>query len=220
MDAQSQSAVTSADNSSWSIVDVSLSLSDLTLEISVNLLLIALVFGFVLVVFKIYYKHATTVEMEFDIPHVGKVKIAPDYKDRQLAHQMWVEFTTRKAGLTFEEQHDVIEEVYNSWYELFRITRNHIKDIQAHRISHNTSTRELVRVSIAILNDGMRPHLTKWQARFRAWYGGQAEARKTQSPQDVQREFPQYGELVSDLKKVNTWLVEYTEMLRKIAQGK
>lgn len=220
MDAQSQNAVSDATNSSWSIINASFNYSDFTLVFSINLLLITLVAVVVFLVFRAYYRHAATIEMELEIPHVGKVKIVPDYKDRQLAHQMWVEFTTRKAGLPFEEDNDVIEEVYNSWYELFRITRNHIKEIQAHRISHSSSTAELVRVSIAMLNEGMRPHLTKWQARFRSWYTGQSESKKTQSPQEIQREFPHYLELVEDLKKVNGWLVAYTEMLRKIAQGK
>lgn len=71
------------------------------------------------------------------------------------------------------------------------------------------------------LNDGLRPHLTKWQARFRRWCS-KAESDDQfagMSPQDIQKNFPNYKELTADLKQMNDYLKEYTNAIRMIAHG-
>lgn len=77
----------------------------------------------------------------------------------------------------------------------------------------------LAAVTGHILNDGMRPHLTRWQAEFRRWYKREiAEPKNAErSPQEVQRGFPGYDELVADLKRTNGILMRYRETLREIA---
>src|SRR5205807_2700637 len=101
---------------------------------------------------------------------IGTVKIRPSYEDIQVAHQAWIELVTRKAALPFEERNDVIAEVYDSWYALFREMRNLTKTIPAERVRGSKDTQALVRLLVDALNHGLRPHLTKWQARFRRWY--------------------------------------------------
>jgi len=68
-------------------------------------------------------------------------------------------------------------------------------------------------------NKGLRPHLTRWQARFRQWYGEALKKSPDKSPQEIQRDFPQYRELVEDLIRVNKQLVEYANFIKQIAQG-
>ena len=80
-------------------------------------------------------------------------------------------------------------------------------------------TQQLVQLLIDALNKGLRPHLTCWQARFRHWYNDAIEKYPDKNPQEVQRIFPQYRELVEDLIKVNGQLVEYASFIKKIAQG-
>ncbi len=65
---------------------------------------------------------------------------------------------------------DVIDEIYDSWYEFFGLTRELIKSIPVSRVRKDESTKELVSIAIEVLNKGIRTHLTKWQARFRKWY--------------------------------------------------
>ena len=57
------------------------------------------------------------VEAELNIAKLGKIKIKPNYENVQIAHRAWVELTTRKAALPFEDDHDVIVEVYDSYYQ-------------------------------------------------------------------------------------------------------
>lgn len=160
------------------------------------------------------------VEAKVQLGGIGMVKIRPSYEDIQVAHKAWVELVTRKAALPFEEDHDVISEVYDSWYALFQEMRSLTKTIPAEKVRESEDTQELVRLLVEALNKGLRPHLTHWQARFRHWFDEALKENDKRSPQEIQRDFPQYRELVDDLIKVNRQLVEYANVLRQIAQGR
>src|SRR2546422_1816256 len=136
------------------------------------------------------------VEAEVQLGGIGTVKIRPSYEDIQVAHKAWVELVTRKAALPLDEDNDVIVEVYNSWYALFQEMRNLTKTIPAEKVRGSRDTQELVRLLVDALNKGLRPHLTQWQARFRHWYEEAIKQNAGKSPQEVQRIYPQYRELV------------------------
>ncbi len=61
--------------------------------------------------------------MEIDEAEIGiepgKIKLRPNFTDRQVAYQIWVELSTRKIGLEIDLAHDVISEVYDSWHKFF-----------------------------------------------------------------------------------------------------
>ena len=69
---------------------------------------------------------------------------------------------------------------------------------------------------------GVRPHLTKWQARFRRWYeyAMQDSKNRAAAPQEVQTEFPKFEELKADMLLVNTALINYRAKLYTIVSGK
>ena len=159
------------------------------------------------------------VEADIHLGGIGKVKIRPGYEDIQIAHKAWVELVTRKAALPFDEDHDVISEVYDSWHALFQEIRTLTKDIPAEKLRRSKYTQELVRLLVDALNKGLRPHLTRWQARFRHWYDEELKKSVLKSPQEIQQGFPQYRELVDDLIKVNKQLVAYAKFIKDIAQG-
>ena len=150
----------------------------------------------------------------------GRVKITPNHEDLQIAYKLWVELKTRKLGLTFDEQHDVIIEVYDSWHEFFKITRELIKAVPVAKIRGQKSTQILVGVSIDVLNKAIRPHLTKWQARFRHWYELELSkpANTDVPPQELQKRYPEYLTLVSELKAANARLVTYAATLTKLLE--
>jgi hypothetical protein len=161
------------------------------------------------------------VEANLKLGEIGDVKIAPNYETRQIAYQVWVELSTRKIGLPFDPDNDVIIEVYDSWHNAFTEIRSLLKTIPIHRADRSNETQRLVDLMIEVLNRGLRPHLTAWQARFRTWYK-QAEASpesKGISPQVIQRQFPEYADLTRDLQKVQSGMVEYIEFLSKLARG-
>lgn len=135
-------------------------------------------------------------------------------KDQEIAYKLWVELSTRKIGLPFDEN-DVISEVYDSWYAFFGIARDLLKDLPAERLAYSG---ELVDLTQKVLNNGLRPHLTKWQAKYRKWYF--ENSNKEGSPQDIQKAFPEYEELLSDLKATNQTMINYKTLMHRIAFGK
>ncbi len=147
-------------------------------------------------------------------------EICPDTETRRVAHQAWVEIKSRKVGLPFEEGLDVVVEVYSSWYQLFGVLRDLARSIPADRLQDCEDTRNLVALLMRALNEGLRPHLTKWQAKFRRWYDAEIASAdsKGKSPQDIQQLYPQYGELVADLRKVNEEFVRFADSLGKIVK--
>jgi hypothetical protein len=124
--------------------------------------------------------------------------------------------------LPFDEENDVVAEVYDSYYQLFSRLRDLTKTIAARKLRTCPDTKELVRVMVKVLNEELRPHLTRWQARFRKWYDAAEKetANVGKSPQEIQRQFPEYAKLVEDLKRVQSDVVKYGEFLRQVAQGK
>jgi len=164
-----------------------------------------------------------TYEIDEAVIGIGshKVKIKPNYQDIQIAYKLWVELSTRKIGLPIDSDNDVISEIYDSWYEFFKLTRELIKEIPASKIRKDENTKKLVRIAIEVLNKEIRPHLTKWQARFRKWY--EAETKKAEnsslSPQDIQKKYPEYEKLIKEAMGINQKLIEYRKLLKKIAIG-
>jgi hypothetical protein len=148
---------------------------------------------------------------------VGKITLTPNEADRQVAYQIWVELSTRKIGLPIDLQNDVVDEIYDSWHKFFTVTRELIKSVPVSRAADD-STRKIINLSIEVLNEGLRPHLTLWQARFRTWYDQQLKASTGAyvEPQDLQAKFPRFQDLSTDLMNVNQNLIAYRAAMRRI----
>ena len=82
------------------------------------------------------------------------------------------------------------------------------------------STSKIIDLSVEVLNEGLRPHLTKWQARFRHWYEYRTEDVAADiDPQTLQRQFPAYEELMTDLLAVNERLIAYRKKMNELVRG-
>jgi hypothetical protein len=205
---------------------VEISIVNWSLQIIIGpIILVGLLFFFIFLIYK-YWKGRTkkglrwkSVEIEAALANVASIKFAPTYETVRVAHQAWTELVTRKASLPFDEENDVIIEIYDSWYELFREIRTLAKSIPAEEFRENQDTQQLVNLLVDALNKGIRPHLTKWQAKIRYWHSQERAKYPDLSPQDLQRLFPQYKELTNDLKLVNDRLIGFAKALSIIAHG-
>lgn len=187
-------------------------------------LIVAVLFPLLLwVLYVRCFRRTTWKSFEIDEAEIGvgnqRVRIKPNYDDRQIAYKLWVELSTRKIGIPIDFDNDVILEIYASWYSFFKLTRDLIKDIPVSRLAKSESTRQIVSIAIDVLNKELRPHLTRWQARFRRWY--QVESKREQNtglaPQELQKRFPNYKQLTQSMEEVNQKLINYRESLRQIA---
>jgi hypothetical protein len=167
----------------------------------------------------IRFRHYELVRLNVQLGGVGNVELRPNNEDIQIAHKIWTELVTRKAAVPIDIEHDVIIEIYDSWYSLFGRIRQLISEIPGQMLRQEKSTQKVVEIAIQALNNGLHPHLTRWQARFRHWYAQRVDEKKGDSPQDIQRQFPEYEALIEDIRRVNTQLIQYAGELEKIVHG-
>lgn len=191
---------------------------NLNLIIQISIWLVVFVIGIVLVyilVIKKIYRY-NLVKLDIKLGNVGSAEFRPNKTDLQIAHKIWTELITRKAAIPIDKENDIIEEIYDSWYALFQKVREFISEIPAELIRKNKSTKEIIRIATQTLNEGLRPHLTMWQARFRTWSSSKKDKMMDMTPQEFQKEYPQYKDLIDDLMKVNEQLMQYAQELKKI----
>ncbi|MDP6817395.1 MAG: hypothetical protein QF449_05075 [Alphaproteobacteria bacterium] len=147
-----------------------------------------------------------------------KIKLKRDHTDLQIAYKLWVELNTRKIGVKIDRENDVIIEIYNSWYSFFTVARELTKDIPVAKLNRE-HTRNIVELSLKVLNIGIRPHLTRWQAKYRRWHDQAKVDNLEMSPQEFQQTYAHYNELIEDMISVNKNLIKYKEKLRELVMN-
>lgn len=215
------------DSTTIKIIDLKFDYSEPTVILSSDwLFLISIIVFFILVhfIFKLLKnKKFPLVEMDIEISGSPKVKfkVKRDDSNIYIANRIFIELVTRKAALAIDEEQDVIVEVYDSWYKLFGIIRDEIKNVPGHYLQSHYPTTELLGLTTKILNEGLRPHLTKYQAKFRKWYTKELEneSNKNLNPQEIQQNYESYSELIKDMKMVNLTIINYSEQLDKLIKG-
>lgn len=163
--------------------------------------------------------------IEIDSAEIGirgqKIKIKPNHTNIDIAYKIWVELNTRKIGLEIDFEKDVIVEIYKSWYQFFGITRELIKGLPATKIRNDKNSKQLIELSTKILNEGLRPHLTSWQAKFHKWYNTAIlkDENIDLTPQEIQKKYVEYEALKEDMNRINRNLVNYKKSVFKLAFG-
>ncbi|PUU87344.1 MULTISPECIES: hypothetical protein [Halanaerobium] len=191
-------------------------------EINLLFIFIILLIGFIIKY--LYSKKSLGGKYEIDKAVIGigqgQIEVKPNNRDYQIAYQLWIEISTRQLGQPIDFDNDIIEEIYDSWYDFFGITRVLIKEIPVSCYQKYKSTKEIVEISFQVLNQILRPHLTKWQAKYRKWLNENKEKYSNKSPQEIQKKFPEYDELIKDLRETNNKLKAYKRLMEEIAKGK
>ncbi len=162
-----------------------------------------------------YRAKSMTISMPFGL---GSIVYESSTEDRVLAWKMYVQLSTRKAALPFDDAHDVIAEVYSSLYELFAVTRELLSGMPLADVERPKGVADVI---LRTLNDGLRPHLTRWNSPYRHWWDQQLadDANGKRTPQEIQNDYPQFKELVEDLKRTNTELTMFADELLAIAKA-
>lgn len=190
-------------------------------SITVNWLIIFVIIAILLMiiwllrkVIRLFGKNSITVDEATLGIGDSNIIIRFDRRDQEIAYKLWIELSTRKIGILYDEDNDVIKEVYDSWYTFFGISRELLKEIPANRLPY---CEELIDLTQRVLNEGIRPHLTKWQAKYRKWYDEKFSIEKNKTPQEIQKEYPEYSALIRDLLETNKRMIEYKNLMKKIA---
>ncbi|MCL2290813.1 MAG: hypothetical protein FWC34_08975 [Bacteroidetes bacterium] len=213
------------------IIDFKMNLEQGTFSLILNFYLLISV---TLIIFIIYYlikiinkrklKYTKIELVKLKLSFNGQeaeYKVKKDLEKIEIAHRIYVELITRKAALRLDEANDIIVEVYNSWYSLFQITREELKNISGEYLSENDDAEDFVKLLTDVLNKGLRPHLTEYQAKFRKWYGEVLLVKENRNltPQQIQSKYEKYTELIESMRAVNQLLIDYSDSLKQIVKN-
>lgn len=193
---------------------VSLKFDNFNIVVTINIVLLFLIIAFICFLFKLLFKSYYIDEINLGIGE-NTIKLKIDKSLKLIAHKILIELSTRVISYPFDDN-DTIIEVYNSWYEAFKTIRLLLKDISIDK----ENAKKLSELTTELLNLIFRKHLTKWQAKFRKWY--EYELAKSEnnnlSPQEIQRKYVYYDDLVEDLKFSQMKIEKYIEELKKIIE--
>ncbi|WP_123040156.1 hypothetical protein [Cohnella candidum] len=183
-------------------------------------LVLSLIF-FAIDFFRAYNPGKLSLSAPFGLGNIELDRATLSEKELDIAWKLYVQLSTRKASIPLDDN-DIISEVYDSWYQLFTTTREYLIEMPAKDIEENENAQKIIALALDVINKGLRPHLTEWQGKYRKWYNEaiQKEEFKGKSPQEIQKKYPHYNELIDDMKIVNTELLKYATQLKRFSHEK
>jgi hypothetical protein len=142
---------------------------------------------------------------------IGSMSWEVNRKQQEAAWSLYVELVTRIAVQPLALDQGLVREAMNSLYSLFGTTREILKaagpDVGASRDSVGG-------IAIAVLNNGLRPFLSKWHPLLQAW-----EARRPVgvSPKEHEQSWSEEATARRELEALRVGLEQYAQALATIA---
>lgn len=155
---------------------------------------------------------ATLKRVSVSLPFgIGSASWEADPTERNAAWELYVELVTRVAVQSLAPQEGLVREAMNSLYSLFGSTREILRKAGP---KVGASHDSVGGIAIAVLNNGLRPFLSKWHPLLLEW-----EERKEDgvSPQVHEKAWGQETLVRSELNSLRQDLERYADALAKIA---
>ena len=141
---------------------------------------------------------------------IGGVEFTPDSTERDAAWELYVELVTRVAVQSLHPQEGLVREAMNSLYSLFGSTREILRKAGP---KVGASHDSVGGIAIAVLNNGLRPFLSKWHPLLQEWEEQKADGV---SPQKHERAWEQEMIARGELDALRADLAKYAEALGEI----
>lgn len=128
---------------------------------------------------------------------------------RVFCAKVYIELITRKAAIPIDENEDLIELIHTSWFSLFNTIRTELKVLPSIYFKMDGTCMEVLKLMLKILNEILRPHLTKHYSAFNFWLN--KEISKTYSSQitlvKLQQQYPDYSNIMHSMLQTNLKLL-------------
>lgn len=142
---------------------------------------------------------------------IGSAEWEADPTERNAAWSLYIELVTRIAVQSLEVEQGTVREAMNSLYSLFSTTREILKqagpDVGA---SHNS----VGGIAITVLNNGLRPFLSKWHPLLQTW---EAKRSTDVSLKEHEKLWSEEPKLRQELELLRSNLEKYSDALADIA---
>jgi len=158
------------------------------------------------------YNPAVLKKVSVSLPFgIGSAEWEADPTERNAAWSLYIELVTRVAVQPLELDQGTVREAMNSLYSLFGSTREILKqagpDVGA---SHDS----VGGIAIAVLNNGLRPFLSKWHPLLQAW---EAKCPNHLSSKEHEIIWSEESNLRQELELLRSNLEKYSDALAEIA---
>ena len=151
-------------------------------------------------------------KVAFKLPfEIGMVEWEVDKTQRLAAWSLYIELVTRIAIQPIDPNEGLAREALNSLYSIFGSTREILK---AAGPDAGISKASIGGIAIRVLNNGLRPFLSKWHPKLLIWEAGRDPAT---SAKEHELKWPEEKLLRSELENLRSELAEYADALAKIA---
>ncbi|MEH1840679.1 MAG: hypothetical protein V7L20_18445 [Nostoc sp.] len=155
---------------------------------------------------------AKITKVSFSLPfEIGSVEWEADPTERRAAWSLYVELVTRIAVQPLEIDNGLLREALTSLYNLFPVTRQVFEE---GGLDVGASHDSVGGIAIAVLNNGLRPFLSKWHPLLQTW---EAQKPPHQSLKEHQRNWTEEPKLREELESLRRDLEKYANALAVIA---
>jgi hypothetical protein len=168
--------------------------------------LVGLIIG---LAFGLYSRRAETLmlsEITLNIPEFAEIKFAVNSEYRRVAWKLFVETLTRISTQPLGTEHGSLREAINSLYNLFMDTRELLKNMHP---SKPTSEVTVEVVAVKMLNQEIRPFLSKWHVRLKQFESTQPTASDS--------DWSENATCRKELETLRNRLISYTRAFGELA---
>lgn len=157
-------------------------------------------------------------KIKFPLLFEAEYDLDIDINDIKVAWNIYCELQTRIGIVDFNENEDIIETCFKSWYKLFSLVRDKLKEIKVplRKRKEKETQKNLDEIIFQLLNYHIRPFLRKWHYQFNSYWEKNYESGK--DPITTQKSFPQYSNLIEDVKILQKKLKEILTALEIIVR--
>jgi hypothetical protein len=157
--------------------------------------------------FHTYYGNVGLDEVKVTFPQFSELtfKVSPD--NRLIAWRFYIETTTRVSTQPLEAGTGKLREAMNSLYSLFQAVRGDLTEARPSR--PGAAGPKVEELAIAMLNQELRPFLSKWHPVLEEWEKG--------NPGEPERSWPGNSACRADLVVLQQHLAEYAKGFAKLA---
>jgi hypothetical protein len=142
---------------------------------------------------------------------IGGAEWEADSTERRAAWSLYVELVTRIAVHPIESDEGLLREALNSLYSLFATTRQILREAGP---DVGASRESVGGIAIAVLNNGLRPFLSKWHPLLQTW---EAQRPTQLNPKEHEQNWSQEPKLRRELESLRQKLDQYANTLATIA---
>ncbi|MCL2924376.1 MAG: hypothetical protein MGF17_07055 [Trichodesmium sp. MAG_R04] len=142
---------------------------------------------------------------------LGCAEWEADQTERYAAWSLYVELVTRISVQPLGQEEGILREALDSLYRLFDTTREILKEAGP---GVGASQNSVGGIAITVLNQGLRPFLTKWHSSLEVW---ETQRSNGVSPKEHEKEWSEESKMRGELEYLRQELNKYALGLAKIS---